>query len=273
MSALVLASPAAVQAQSTEANWQGFYAGLTVGGTWGRISDTGITSATTFVNPAQFFAHDHAASYVAALPSALPGNSPSGVMAGGKLGYNFRISPQVVVGLEADLQGTALDSQALFEAATQTLALQTLTSTVRIDQSLDYIGTLRGRLGWLVMPSVLLYATGGLAYANIQTSTFIEQTNTNSSLADASARHRSSDMRFGWTLGAGIEAMLGAGWSINGEYLYYDLGSRNFSAGEIAPLLTGGAIGAGTPMHVNDVSISTRFEGHIGRIGLSYHFD
>jgi outer membrane immunogenic protein len=268
-----LTFPAAAQAQSTEASWRGFYAGLTVGGNWAGKAQSGINSATTFLNPFQPFASDHAASYAAALPGALPGNSPLSVIAGGRLGYNFRISPQVVVGLEADLQRTDLTSLASFEAASQTLGSHTLTSKVRIARSLDYIGTVRGRLGWLVMPSMLVYGTGGLAYAQVQSSTFIEQTNTNLSFGDASASRRSSDVRFGWTLGAGVEAMLGAGWSINGEYFYYDLGSRNSGAGAIAPLLTPPAAGGGTPMHVNDVSISTRFEGHIGRIGLSYHFN
>ena len=32
--------------------------------------------------------------------------------------------------------------------------------------SLDYIGTVRGRAGYLVTPTLLLYGTAGLAYAN-----------------------------------------------------------------------------------------------------------
>jgi outer membrane immunogenic protein len=44
------------------------------------------------------------------------------------------------------------------------------------DEKLDWLSTARRRLGWLPVNSLLVYATGGLAYGHVQTSVaFSEQ--------------------------------------------------------------------------------------------------
>src|SRR5438270_7336444 len=47
------------------------------------------------------------------------------------------------------------------------LGLQTL------DRRMDYFGTSRGRAGFLVLPTLLLYGTGGVAYGHIRTASLI----------------------------------------------------------------------------------------------------
>jgi len=71
------------------------------------------------------------------------------------------------------------------------------------------------------------------------------------------------------TAGGGFEWMYAPGWSVKVEYLYYDLGSVNYSAGS--------AIGTGGPLFdVTTFTIasqaSTRFNGNIVRAGLNWHF-
>src|SRR3989344_504165 len=60
-----------------------------------------------------------------------------GFTGGGQLGYNYQLSSNWVVGIEADAQ-----------YSTQP----------------DWWGTVRGRAGYLLTPDVLLYATAGWAY-------------------------------------------------------------------------------------------------------------
>ena len=72
-------------------------------------------------------------------------------------------------------------------------------------------------------PSVLLYATGGLAYGSLQTDLGLS-TFTATGVPVTIGASRSTD-KFGWTIGGGIETMFASNWSAKIEYLYMDLGS------------------------------------------------
>ena len=56
--------------------------------------------------------------------------------------------------------------------------------------------------------------------------------------------------------GGGLEYALSRSWSLKGEYLYYDLGSRS------TDFVTGGGL----------LTASVPFKGHIVRGGVNYHF-
>ena len=46
----------------------------------------------------------------------------------------------------------------------------TAVAAIAASKSLDYLGTVRGRLGYLFTPTLLVYATGGLAYGGVNSS-------------------------------------------------------------------------------------------------------
>jgi opacity protein-like surface antigen len=94
-----------------------------------------------------------------------------------------------------------------------------------------YLGTTRGRLGWLATDSVLLYGTAGLAWERIEHAATISET---TAAGNVTQRSVSPADRFGWVAGAGAEAMLGgSNWIGRLEYLHYDFGHINV-AGSIA---------------------------------------
>jgi len=66
--------------------------------------------------------------------------------------------------------------------------------------------------------------------------------------------------RCGWTVGAGLEALLGGNWTGKIEYLYIDLGNVQSS---IVNTLTAPP---------NLVTFNSRITDNIVRIGLNYHF-
>ena len=151
--------------------------------------------------------------------------------------------------------------------------MTSITSTKR----LDYLGTVRGRLGFLFTPTLLVYGTGGLAYGGVSSSTSIAQFNNDcvffpgNCLAPASFASGSfSNSRAGWTVGGGGEWLFAPKWSAKLEYLYYDLGRVTYAS---APLATGGGsfipgiVSAVLPAH------TTRFNGHIVRAGINFHFN
>ena len=108
-------------------------------------------------------------------------------------------------------------------------------------------------------PSVLLYATGGGAYGSLQTDLGIT-TLSATGVPVTIGGSRNTD-KFGWTVGAGIEAMFAANWSAKIEYLYMDLGSVSSTA--VFPTAAGIGLGA---------TLNSRITDNIIRAGINYHF-
>ena len=88
-------------------------------------------------------------------------------------------------------------------------------------QKIDWFGTVRGRVGVLAAPKVLLYATGGLAYGEVNSSEAIGVVTPVSVFEH--------DHHVGWTVGAGVEGAIGGNWTAKLEYLYVDLGRTSGS--------------------------------------------
>lgn len=98
---------------------------------------------------------------------------------------------------------------------------------VRTDSAtkLDWMGTLRARAGFLVMPSTLVYATGGLAYGQAKATLNINGAVMLDGYPNAVGNNvTETKTKTGWVLGAGIEQKLSARWTLKAEYLHYDLG-------------------------------------------------
>jgi outer membrane immunogenic protein len=230
-------------------NWTGCYIGGSVGANWRRSYDPSFSLV------------DGGSGAAAALAAgAIPPRysiDGSGWLGGGQIGCNYQAS-NWVFGIETDISGTRLNgSQTLNTAVAGFFPV-----TASASQSMNWIGTTRGRIGW-AFDNVLVYATGGAAYAKVSNTYGLSNVagggNVSTALAD-------SANQFGWTLGAGLEVGFGQ-WSVKGEYLYYDIGSHTLTGN---CTITGGALCAGaTP-----TTFSTQFanRGSIARVGLNYRF-
>lgn len=179
--------------------------------------------------------------------------------AGGQFGYNYQFSPIWVAGFETDINwnGTR-QTDTVVQPVAAPLAGSFLHS---VSTSLDWFGTVRGRVGFLAAPNLLLYGTGGLAYGQVKSSTAASFTTT----ADVYAG-TFSDTRVGWTAGAGGEWMASRNWSLKAEYLYVDLGKTNYTNACVTAVCGAFAI----PPTYN-TSVTTR--EHIVRVGFNYHFN
>lgn len=229
--------------------WTGFYVGLNAGYTWADSNTVNLLSTDT--GPGGFTSGQAAG----AIPSAFSLNR-NGFIGGGQVGYNYQFSEKFVVGVEADIQGVAssTNTASTFQAGIAFAPTQTGVST-----SLDYLGTVRGRIGYLVTPTLLLYGTGGLAYgqANLSVNAF------GPTWAPPMAGSQTfSDTRAGWAAGGGAEWMFMPNWSAKVEYLYYDLGT-----------VTTPSIGYAYGANFTTLAASQRFNGHVVRAGLNYHFN
>jgi len=252
--------------------WSGFYAGLNVGGEFGDSYGVATVPGDVYDDPgvkggrpASFFGRAAASSAASVIPMR-----SAGFIGGGQLGYNWRLFPKIIGGVEVDLQGTTAESKgaaigAAIEPTTGALVATSTTAT----KSLAYLGTARGRIGWLATPTILPYLTAGLAYGEGKLSTSYWQTSPAAAFAQSSGGLAFNSLRLGWAAGAGGEWMFAPGWSAKLEYLRYDLGNEGMYG------IFGGANRsvAGQPLHYADSVLSnSRFAGHAVRAGLNHHF-
>jgi outer membrane immunogenic protein len=224
-------------------NWTGFYIGGNVGYGWYDRSSTLVAPDATSVT---FFGPALAAG---ALPAAY-GINPSGAIGGVQAGYNWQFN-NVVVGLEADFQGSGVKGSTTLNTTVAPFNPITATATER----LDYFGTARGRLGYAAN-TALFYVTGGLAYGHVNHSFF-----TASPLNPQSAGGSSGQDNVGYAIGAGVEWAFNKNWSVKGEYLYVDLGNASTTATGIT----------GTPAGATLI-LSERDKYNIVRVGVNYKF-
>jgi outer membrane immunogenic protein len=235
--------------------WTGFYIGLNVGGTWTQNNAVNVVSAPLAVPPVD---------QLAALATApVPLGNTGGFIGGGQIGYNLQFAGNFVAGIEADIQGVTGSGGAGNVVTSGFIAAPVITS-LSATRSVDYLGTVRGRIGWLFTPTLLAYGTGGLAYGDASASTLIFQGSPG--IYTAIANSGFTDTRVGWTAGGGLEWMFASNWSAKIEYLYYDLGSVTHS-GILVPVVPPPPVG-----YVSSQSFA-RFNGHIVRAGLNYHFN
>jgi high affinity Mn2+ porin len=191
-------------------SWSGFYVGGHLGYGRGHASDS------------------------AADP--IPANKALGSLFGGlQLGYNHVLKSGILLGVESDFSFPSFlsgDDVARIRSTPQgTLA-----------EKIDYIGRLRGRIGY-AFDNWLVYGTAGFAWSQAR---FVETS------ALTGDEDKAFSARGGWVLGAGAEVAIAPDWSARLEYLY-----DNF--GKAAVTMPSGARSEST------------FDTHTLRLALNWH--
>jgi outer membrane immunogenic protein len=101
------------------------------------------------------------------------------------------------------------------------------------EASSNYLVTIRPRVGF-ASGSALIYVTGGLAITTLKQSHSVKEfgfgaagtcSPTSSNYCNDPAN--SSDVKYGWTIGGGIEWAVNRAWSLKAEYLFADFGSES----------------------------------------------
>jgi opacity protein-like surface antigen/outer membrane receptor protein involved in Fe transport len=203
-------------AAPTAYHWNGFYAGANFGGA--------LSGGENIITP---IGSDAA--------------NPSGVLGGLQFGYNYKLAPAWLVGIEAELDWTSAQGKSNFVDPNGG------TASLAITSDHNWYDTLTGRVGYLMGP-LIIYGKGGAAWMNAD-----YRFEVNSGIDGASITNTT---RTGWTAGAGFEYMLGSRWSAKLEYDYLDFGSNTL--GFVNPF--GNSVGIKTA--VNEV-----------KAGVNYHFD
>ncbi|MFA5950026.1 MAG: outer membrane beta-barrel protein [Hyphomicrobium sp.] len=135
-----------------------------------------------------------------------------GGLGGVQIGYNFQ-SAGWVYGIEGDWSFTDW-SERRFDANLYP------TGTDNISTSIDWLASLRGRLGFST-GSTLIYATAGVAWIGADADACDCETGVGQTVSRGSVSFNDT----GWVAGGGIETSIGPSLSLRGEALYYGFDS------------------------------------------------
>jgi outer membrane immunogenic protein len=171
-------------------NWQGFYAGINVGGGMSlvRAVNDGVS------------------------PGGEENPQGTGLSAGGQVGYNYMLGHTPIgtwfVGLEGDISYLGIHTQVddWFD-----------TAFARFEADTSWLATARARVGTTTGPA-LLYMTGGAAWVGLKDGfapTF------------AGSGDLASRTGFGYAVGGGTEVAINERWSAKVESLFVDVGHTN----------------------------------------------
>jgi high affinity Mn2+ porin len=199
-------------------DWTGFYVGGHVGYSRGKAQVT-LADQVTLTDPSS--------------TSNFAGSFGS-LNGGAQAGYNYLLPSRFLLGIEADA------SFPNFLAADD-VAWSRITAVADSAEKIDYMATLRGRLGY-AFPYWMIYATGGFAWSLgrfLQTPGIVDD------------RDKVLHLHTGWAVGAGTEVAIASSWTARLEYLYW-----NFVHADI---VFSSGTGAGSS-----------FDTHTVRVGLNY---
>ena len=148
----------------------------------------------------------------------LSNDQSRGFAGGGTLGINWQTG-SLVYGLETDIDW--LSNKTTYVDPNGAINNFYPTETNR----LDYLGTVRGRLG-LAVDRTLLYFTAGLAYGEVANTVLYSSCKFQTC---NTPNFNVNSTRVGWVVGTGLEHAWTSNWTVKGEALYAQLGTTTAS--------------------------------------------
>ncbi len=244
-------------------NWSGAYIGANIGFGGGvdhyNTSISGANSTQVY-NPydGQYYPQSNAFN-----GNASDGQRSNGVIGGVQVGYNYEFGGcgclgglggyggylrNVVVGVEADFEGTGIGSGGALSSFASGFPFG-YAQNVNVNSQLNYLGTVRGRLGY-AFDRILVYGTGGFAYGDVTASVSAPANNIATT---------SSQFHTGYVFGGGIEVAVTNNVLLRAEYLRAELNEKTVSQGAI-------------PWTGFNYNVTQRPDVNIVRAGLDYKF-
>lgn len=207
------------------ASWSGFHAGVNAAYNFAKFSGTAATMDGS--------------------TNLYPGEAPNfGVRAssfGIHAGYDYQFNNRVIAGIEADIAKSDISgSQITYvnegPTGTDSTNLRRSRQFEALEQNkIDWISTVRGRLGYAFNDRLMLYATGGVAFLrqNEERTQFIgvplSPGSTVVTQTAANFTESASLTRVGYVVGGGGEVQLGGNWFLTGEVLFAQFGKKDIA--------------------------------------------
>lgn len=249
--------------------WTGFRVGLEAGYFWSAnnvVQNVGLpaTENALFLPGSQTMAN-----VLGYLTSHHFSYASSGFLGGLQLGYLSQFSDKLVIGVDADINalGSTHASKYLFSDVTTTL-LGAQYANGSVSKKINYLGFIKGRLGYLLTPRLMGYGLGAFAYGGTRIGTEYTITSSNPLFPPAYGEAHASGLLGGWGVGLGGEWLMQPCWSLSAEYIYYNLGPMVTYLTLDQSILTNPAVSLASAK----VKTIAKFRDNAFRLGLHYRF-
>lgn len=240
VAAAVVFACASAGAAAAQDRFSGPYLGLTYGETKG---DFEFQDAPLFTAPGSTFF----GTFGGTIANSRPVFDVDGEEFGLTAGVNWRRGP-IVWGVELDGQAVEAEGR---RRITDRPAPGTNQFNTNLAGDIDRSASARGRLGFVLADSVLLYGTAGGAWANAT----LERNYDNA--GGQTIRDDTDRSLTGVVYGGGAELALGQRWSVKAEYLKTDFEEENFAT-----------------LYSDGTSANARIDAdrETARVGVNFHF-
>jgi len=243
-------------APAAAVSWTGFYAGVNGGFAWDNSTATVLAAGQGLsqVGVEQWQAYPFLAPGVASLNS-------SGFIGGGHIGWNYQLASlsRIVIGIETDGALLAAHNGTYTFVAPGGLN----PSIAQIGRAFAWAGSARGRLGFLLTPTLMVYATGGAGFGQANVNEYAY----GDAFAATYAPGTQGRVYGGVAFGGGVEWAFLPDWSLRAEYLHFDLGTHTASF----PGFVYGSVPA-FPVPQQFLATAPLRQDAV-KLGVSYHFN
>jgi outer membrane immunogenic protein len=226
-------------------DWPGTYLGGGGGGRWTQCPDFN-TVAMTSLGAVDRVGDDHQAC------------ASSGFRGSVMLGSNWQVAPRWLVGIEGDVGfGDSSGTITGIPGTANVIVPPGRAANDSVNMKETWDAGVRGRLGYLVTPWVMVFATGGVAWQRVEVTMNCTAAGTCGFNGIAPFAASDSKVLTGASVGGGIDVKLAGNWSARGEYRYSDYGTWRTTLGTPATLA---------------LTTDIRMRTHTALFGLAYTF-
>ena len=183
------------------------------------------------------------------------------------LGWNWMFAPRTVVGIEVDF-GYADQNTTLGGTRYPATGVAAANASNNFTVKTTWDASIRPRLGFLLDPTLMVYATAGVQWMHIESTSSCNPTPALLGGCGPPAGPVSianSTVMTGWTIGGGIEAWLRGNWMVRAEYRYADFGTISHQDARTVRAVA-------PPTTPQNVAYDLRVHTHTATLGLAYKF-